>query len=450
VASTETINSYCPPSVREYRVRVLDGFDLGLQAASVGGRLTVGTGEGATLRLTDPTVSRFHAEFESVNGAVVLRDLGSSNGTRVGAAGVREVVLSRDVEVLVGRTRLGLTLTGDAVTVEVTASSRFGRLRGASAAMRSVFAALTRAAPTTAPVLLTGESGTGKELAARALHDASPRAAMPFEVVDCGGLAPTLIESELFGHERGAFTGAHADRAGAFERADGGTVFLDELGELPIEVQPKLLRVLAEGEIRRVGGARGRKVDVRVVAATHRDLRREINVGRFRADLFYRLAVIQVRMPSLRERLEDLSLLVPSLLEAIERDRGVEADVAPDDPLWTELARHDWPGNVRELRNHLEQWAILRDASIATAPSHVTEAPLARADAAPLGGFEELEAMPLRAARELLLARFNQHYLAQLLKATGGNATEAARRAGIDRVTMFRLLRRLGLARESG
>ncbi len=190
VASTETIKSYCPPSVRGYRVRVLDGFDLGLQAASVGGRLTVGTGEGATLRLTDPTVSRFHAEFEAVNGAVVLRDLGSSNGTRVGAAGVREVVLHRDVEVLVGRTRLGLTLTGDAVTVEVTASSRFGRLRGASAAMRSVFAALTRAAPTTAPVLLTGESGTGKELAARALHDASPRAPMPFEVVDCGGLAP--------------------------------------------------------------------------------------------------------------------------------------------------------------------------------------------------------------------------------------------------------------------
>ncbi len=448
VASTETIKSYCPPSVRGYRVRVLDGFDLGLQAASVGGRLTVGTGEGATLRLTDPTVSRFHAEFEAVNGAVVLRDLGSSNGTRVGAAGVREVVLHRDVEVLVGRTRLGLTLTGDAVTVEVTASSRFGRLRGASAAMRSVFAALTRAAPTTAPVLLTGESGTGKELAARALHDASPRAPMPFEVVDCGGLAPTLIESELFGHERGAFTGAHADRAGAFERADGGTVFLDEIGELPLEVQPKLLRVLAEGEIRRVGGARGRKVDVRVVAATHRDLRREINVGRFRADLFYRLAVIQVRMPSLRERLEDLGLLVPSLLEAIERDRGVEVDVAPDDPLWTELARHDWPGNVRELRNHLEQWAILRDAS--TAPSHASDAPLPRADAAPFVGFEELEAMPLRAARELLLARFNHHYLAQLLKATGGNATEAARRAGIDRVTMFRLLRRLGLARESG
>ena len=227
-------------------------------------------------------------------------------------------------------------------------------------------------------------------------------------------------------------------------------MFLDEIGELPLEVQPKLLRVLAEGEIRRVGGARGRKVDVRVVAATHRDLRREINVGRFRADLFYRLAVIQVRMPSLRERLEDLGLLVPSLLEAIERDRGVEVDVAPDDPLWTELARHDWPGNVRELRNHLEQWAILRDASIATAPPHATDAPLPKADAAPLGAFEELEAMPLRAARELLLARFNHHYLAQLLKATGGNATEAARRAGIDRVTMFRLLRRLGLARESG
>ncbi|MBP6833830.1 MAG: sigma 54-dependent Fis family transcriptional regulator [Deltaproteobacteria bacterium] len=451
-AATEIIQGASAPSVRRFSVRVLQGFDLGCEAASEAGRLTVGTDEGATLRLTDRTVSRFHAEFESIDGSVVLRDLGSSNGTRVGAVGVREVLFHRDAEVMVGRTRLALTLTDRPVAIELTVASQFGRLMGNSMAMRAVFAALARAAPTSAPVLLTGESGTGKELAARALHDASPRAGRPFEVVDCGGLAPTLIESELFGHERGAFTGAHADKVGAFERADGGTVFLDELGELPVEVQPKLLRVLAEGEIRRVGSVRGRNVDVRVVAATHRDLRREINVGRFRADLFYRLAVIQVRMPALRDRLEDLPLLVPTLLAAIERERGVEAEAAPDSPLWAELAQHDWPGNVRELRNHLEQWAILREATLVPMPS--TASPGAAAKRPASEGIPELEAafvafepMPLRAAREVVLDRFDRHYLTRLLQATAGNATEAARRAGVDRVTMFRLLRRLGLPR---
>src|SRR6185436_16883425 len=170
----------------------------------------------------------------------------------------------------------------------------------------------------------------------------------------------TLIESELFGHERGAFTGASGDREGAFERAEGGTLFLDELGELPLELQPKLLRALGEREIRRVGGKRTRRIDVRVVAATNRDLRRQVNSGHFRADLFYRLAVIQVRMPPLRDRLDDLPVLVRGLLDTIARDRGVDAHIEPDQDLFDALARHAWPGNVRELRNYLEQLLILR------------------------------------------------------------------------------------------
>jgi len=288
------------------------------------------------------------------------------------------------------------------------------------------------------PVLITGESGTGKELAARALHESSSRANGPFEVVDCGGLPPTLIESELFGHERGAFTGAVGEREGAFERADGGTVFLDELGELPLELQPKLLRVLAEGEVRRLGAAKVRKVDVRVVAATNRDLRVEVNAARFRADLYYRLAVIQVRMPALRERLDDLPLLVPALLERIHRERRLSTAWSPDAAMYERLARYPWPGNVRELRNHLEQWAVLEGAA-APGDDH---GPVSAGDDA---GFREYLGLPLREAKSLLIERFENAYLRLMLAETKGNVAEAARRSGVDRRSLFRTIRRLGL-----
>jgi DNA-binding NtrC family response regulator len=288
-------------------------------------------------------------------------------------------------------------------------------------------------------VLITGESGTGKELAARAVHLASPRAQGPFEVVDCGGLPPALIESELFGHERGAFTGATGDREGAFERAEGGTVFLDELGELPLEVQPKLLRVLGEKEIRRVGGRKTKKIDVRVVAATNRDLRREVNSGAFRADLFYRLAVIPIRLPPLRDRKEDIGLLVDALVETIAAERGLELHVEIDDALRASLVAHSWPGNVRELRNYLEQLLILAAAP----PLGDAGAPHRGDTASP--DFEGLLTLPLRAAKSELVERFERHYVERLLQATGDNVAEAARRAGVDRVTLFRTIRRYGI-----
>ena len=437
-------------SVPRFRVAVVAGPDAGAEAHSEDGRLTVGTAESATLRLTDPTVSRFHAELEATAAGIAVRDLGSTNGTALGAAMVREVVVRGPVELDVGRSRLRLHLGAERAAIPTAAQSSLGGLLGGSAAMRAVFDALERAAPTTAPVLVTGESGTGKELAARAVHAASPRAHQPFEVVDCGGLPPTLIESELFGHERGSFTGATSDREGAFERAEGGTIFLDELGELPLELQPKLLRALGEREIRRVGGKRTKRIDVRVVAATNRDLRREVNAGRFRADLFYRLAVIQVRMPALRDRLDDLPLLVRGLLEAISRERGLEAHVEPDHELLDALARHTWPGNVRELRNYLEQLLILRVPPPFTGeapPSGRSESAGAVASVGPGGAalFEGLDRLPLRTAKSELLERFERHYVERLLEQTGGNVAEAARRAGVDRVTLFRTIRRYGL-----
>ncbi len=430
-------------SAPRFRVRVTAGRDAGSEAISVDGRLTVGSGADCTLVLHDRTVSAYHAELVATSVGLLLRDLGSTNGTLVGSLQVREALLREPAEIDVGRTRLALTFETERATVEAAEATSFGGMIGGSAPMRAVHAVLERAAPTAAPVLITGESGTGKELAARAVHDASPRASGPFEVVDCGGLPPTLIESALFGHKRGAFTSATGDVTGAFERADGGTIFLDELGELPLELQPKLLRVLAEGEVRAVGGTTVRKVDVRVVAATNRDLRAEVNAGRFRADLYYRLAVIQVRMPPLSARLDDLPDICRELLKRIARELKMTTPQQVDDETLAHLRRHTWPGNVRELRNHLEQWVILK-----IAPPLEPDAPAARDVAGALT--DGLTSLPWRDAKAALIDRFERDYLREVLQATGGNVAEAARRAGVNRVTFFRTINRTGLRDDPG
>jgi DNA-binding NtrC family response regulator len=449
-------------SLPRFTVQATGGPDVGMKAQSIDGRLTVGTAEGAALRLTDPTVSRYHFELEATAQGVVVRDLGSTNRTLLAGVSVREVALTREVELDIGRSRVRVSFDAEKTTVPTKSEPEFRGLVGRSPAMKLVFAAIERAAPTNAPVLVTGESGTGKELAARAIHEASQRANGPFEVVDCGGLPGTLIESELFGHERGAFTGATGDREGAFERADGGTVFLDELGELPLELQPKLLRALGEGEIRRIGGKQSKKVDVRIVAATNRDIRRHVNSGQFRADLYYRVAVIQIRMPPLRERLEDMPLLVRALLATITEDRGLEAHIEPDAQLLETLARHTWPGNVRELRNYLEQLVVMR---MAPPLGSDVEAGQAAEPASPPGftwgggtpatpsqveAFQALQKLPLRLAKAELVEQFERHYVTELLQSTRGNVAEAARRAGVDRVTLFRTIRRYGLKGHNG
>jgi len=437
---TTQLRRDAPPTAGRFKVTVTAGRDKGAQAHSAAGSFTVGSAEGNTLRLSDPTVSRYHAELEATAEGVLVRDLGSTNGVVLGAARLREGLLTETADIDVGRTRLRVVVASEREPLALPERASFGPLLGASAAMRAIYATLERAAPTGAPVLVTGESGTGKELAARAVHDASSRAGAPLVVVDCGAMPPSLIESELFGHEKGAFTGSVGAREGAFERADGGTIFLDEMGELPIDLQPKLLRALGEGEVRRVGSDKVRKVDVRVVAATNRDLRREVNAGKFRADLYYRLAVIQVRMPALRDRLDDLPLIVPALLERIAAQRKLPSVARCDAALLQALGRHAWPGNVRELKNYLEQYAILE-----TLPPFEAD----EGEGVTITSLTEgLLAMPFRAAKEELLRRFETHYLQALLAETGGNESEAARRAGIDRVTVFRALRRLGLKGE--
>ena len=429
-------------TVRRFTVTVTAGRDQGRSARAIDGTLTVGTDEGATLRLSDPTVSRYHLECRSTDEGVLVRDLGSTNGTRAGSLTLTEARAHEPVELTLGDTRVRVTPERERAPVALSPSPVFGALLGRSAPMRAVYATLERVAPTTVPVLILGESGTGKELTAHAIHDASPRARGPFEVVDCGALPPSLAESILFGHEKGAFSGASSAHEGAFERADGGTLFLDELGELPLDLQPKLLRALGEGEVRRVSASAARKVDVRVVAATHRDLRREVNAGRFRADLYYRLAVIPVHLPPLRERLDDLEVLVPRLIERVCRERGVAPPDASPDALVAALRQHAWPGNVRELRNHIERYVVLRTVDPLAEPE---PAPGVAPEDAPSALTEGLDRLPLREAKRVLVERYERVYLARVLAQTEGNVSEAARRVGVDRVTIFRALRRNGL-----
>ncbi len=298
--------------------------------------------------------------------------------------------------------------------------------------MRAVMAELARVAPSESTVLLAGETGTGKELAAESLHGASPRAGAPLLVVDCGALPPELLEAELFGHARGAFTGADTERAGIFEAAAGGTVLLDEIGELPLELQPKLLRVLEAREVRRLGESGYRPVNVRVIAATHRDLRGAVNDQRFRADLYYRLAVVEIRMPALRERTDDLPLLVDTIVAQLHADDHPLVATLRTPSFHEALAAHAWPGNVRELRNYLERCLALRAPVPPSAGATVV-------DPAPSA------AEPLEQARERWVRVFEHAYLTDLLGKHDGNVTAAARAAGVDRAHLYRLLWRNGL-----
>jgi DNA-binding NtrC family response regulator len=302
--------------------------------------------------------------------------------------------------------------------------------------MRQVIALLERVAPSTSTVLLEGESGTGKEVAAHAIHEASPRAEGPFVVVDCAALAPSLIESELFGHERGAYTGADETQPGALEQGDGGTVFLDEIAELPLELQPRLLRFLEAQEVKRLGAARARRVDVRVIAATNRCLANEVRGGTFREDLYYRLSVVRVGMPALRERAEDIKLLAYHFAESFARD--------PHELLGEEvieiLTAYAWPGNVRELRNVVERLIVLPEQALASL----------RGEPPPRTGPEigQLSELPFHEARQRWQEWFERQYLAAQLERASGNVSQAARQAAIPRQTFHRLLRRHGLKSE--
>jgi DNA-binding NtrC family response regulator len=436
----------------ELRVLVVDGPSRGARFETRRSHAPIGSGAGSDVVLEDSAVSRRHCEISVRGEGYVIRDLSSTNGTRVDGTSVIEAPLAPGSRIEVGRSALLFKPTAMWERLLASEEDGLGRLRGRSQAMRELFGTLSRLAPSDLSVLLTGETGTGKELVARTLHAASARAEGPFVVVDCSTLDAERAPSELFGHEVGAFTGAHRARTGALELASSGTLLLDEVGELANDVQKQLLGALERREVKRLGGSEPRSIDFRLVATTHRSLEQMVERGSFRPDLFFRLAEVTVELPPLRERLEDLPSLVVALLED-ERHGGASplGTIRVDPSAIALLAEHAWPGNVRELRNVLMRTAALAGAGAITS-EHLREAGFEPRDA--VGGalvdMERLGGLTIKEARESATHPVERRYLAQLMERHRGDVDSAARQAGLHRKSLLRLLRRHQLGDGAG
>jgi two-component system response regulator HydG len=441
-------------AVGTYILRVLSGVDAGKTLRLDGGRpvkLLVGKSEACDLRLNDPAVSRRHCAIEATPRGVHVSDLASTNGTWVGHTALVDGYVGDGDSIRVGSTTIGIELAVAAQPVALSSAMRFGRLLGASREMRKLYPLCERLAASDVPVVIEGETGTGKELLAESLHEQGPRASGPFIVFDCTAVPPTLVESTLFGHERGAFTSAVASRKGVFELAHGGTLLIDEIGDLEPSLQPKLLRALERGEVQRVGGDRWIKVDVRVLAATRRDLEAEVQAGRFREDLFYRLAVARIELPPLRERHGDVGLLVRHFWRKLDT-----ADQPVPEDLVARFEAYSWPGNVRELRNavarrialgELALWPGRPGASVGVSPSS-NRTPAGSAPNVPAGDdFAQriLERdLPLPLARQEVVDEFERRYVERVLAKHGGNVTRAAQASGIARRYFYAVKNRVG------
>ncbi|HEY8074755.1 MAG TPA: sigma 54-interacting transcriptional regulator [Labilithrix sp.] len=400
--------------------------------------VVVGRDPACALVIADSGISAMHAELVATPRGVRLRDLGSKNGTWAADLRIGEVYLTNATSFWLARTELRFEPTR-AEKVELPEIDHFGPLFGTSAAMRDLFRRLQKGAPTDLTVLVQGETGTGKELVAQAVHHASDRAKGPFVIVDCGSIAPTLAEATLFGHEKGAFTGASTTRESPFVEANGGTIFLDELGELPVDVQPKLLRALAERRVKKVGSSTYESFDARVVAATRRDLESAVNAGTFRSDLYFRLAQVRAFVPPLRQRLDDIPGLIKNILEQLGA-KGAWRRVTRS--TLDRLLRYDWPGNVRELRNAVSVAVALAEDG---EPLDIAGAVGLKA-AKPKG--KPQEATAIRAyhdAKRDALTQFERAYFKQLHDATNGNVAEISRRTGLQRTHVRKYLRMHGL-----
>ncbi len=426
--------------LRRAELVVQQGADAPKKIALAQRLVRIGAHPSNDLVLSDDGVSAFHAQLAVGESGYKLEDHGSANGTFVGDVRINSAILLPGQRFRVGQTTLLVAEGEGDLDLELSEDDFFGELVGRSVRMREVFALAGKVARSSATILINGETGTGKDLLARAIHQHSARAGGAFEIFDCGAVAPSLIESALFGHVQGAFTGAVQDHPGVFERAHGGTVFLDELGELEPSLQPKLLRVLESGRLTRVGGTTEISVDVRTIAATHRDLSAEVDAGRYRSDLYYRIAVVVVRMPALRERPEDIPLLAGHFLrDVLARDEHEVALLRSHlDAAFPRLQRHDWPGNVRELRNVIERAAVLAD------PAELNKDLFSRLVELRRSIGSTISARPsLQVARE----HADIEYLRDALDQSGGDVAQAAKLADIHPKSFSRLLRRYRMDR---
>jgi two-component system, NtrC family, response regulator GlrR len=399
-----------------FEAEVVEGFDAGKRIESTSDELSIGTSDGNDLQLGDPSVSRHHCVIRVVPRGLMVTDLKSRNGTTISGIEIATATVPTDTELVIGLSRVRLRILDRELSQPLSPVSHLGGLVGASPEMRRMYSMIERAAASTTTILVEGETGTGKELVAEAIHDASPRRRNPLVTIDCGALSHALAESELFGHERGAFTGADVSRAGVIEEAAGGTVFLDEVGELPLELQPLLLRVLENRTVRRVGSSEQRPVDVRFVAATHRDLRAMVNAKAFRADLYFRLNVLRIVVPPLRERADDIEALATRFWCTLRDD-------APPPALLRHVRVQPWPGNVRELRNAIERVALVGWKSL---PSD-----------APRNSYLQAKAEANDA--------WEREWIGRLLDAHEGNLSRASRAAQMGRTRLRELARRHGL-----
>ena len=419
------------------RIDVVDGPDAGRYSVGNEVTLQVGSQDGTSLQLTDETVSRIHLELTSTAEGIRVRDLGSTNGTWVeGRVRLDQATIPSGTILHLGHSRIKVQLLGETVSERVSNVPAFGEMIGVSEPMRAIFALMRQVAPTDETVLITGETGTGKELCAQSIVEASPRAQKPFVTVDCGALPPTLLENELFGHVRGAFTGAVESYPGCFERANGGTLFLDELGELPLALQSRLLRAVEQRTIRRIGDTREMPLNLRIIAATNRCLEEEVNRGTFRADLFYRLSVVRIRIPPLRDRPEDILPLAEHLLATMS-DKPPNMDPA----VANELSRHRWPGNVRELANYLRRMTVA--GTVPPPEQSVRPQSDTHPSITAIGGAIQ----PFTEAKRLAVEAFEKQYLRELIQMTKGNVSEAARVAHTDRAHLTRLLKKYQISR---
>lgn len=469
--------------IRKITLRVTNGQDAGREVVSDRPTIRLGADPLCDFVLSDPTVSRNHAEVRMRGGSYVLVDLNSTNGTFIDNERVAQHQLSDGQTFRLGRTELCLEVRTEKVAIRTTQRTQYDNIIGQSQALREIFSILDRVSPSELSVVIEGETGSGKELIARAIHDHSTRSDGPFVVFDCSAFPPSLLESELFGHEKGAFTGAVGRHVGVFERADGGTLFFDELGELDLEFQAKFLRVLETGQLRRVGGEKVIEVDVRMVSATNRNLKEMVQKKTFRSDLFYRLAQVRFLLPPLRDRVEDIPLLVEHFLEQQVEKTGRKPIIELD--AVSALQKYDWPGNIRELRNAIEKAVALSTNGVITAEyfEHELASSLYRSpeddldddlsglidddDYSPL---EEVrrgskpatwldegpewaavqtrildpdgDIIPFKDAKEDIIAGFEQKYIEVLLERTGNNISKASRKAGIDRRHFYRLLKK--------
>lgn len=433
-------------SLRKCLLTILEGpgrkkkYDLDKKSST-----TIGKKDDNDFVVDDSTVSRQHVEIVATADSYLLKDMNSTNGTFINGIKVKEAFLAPGDVITIGNTKIEYQAFDEKVEMEPSSKTHFGEMVGKNKKMRQIFGVLERISPTLATVIIEGETGTGKELVAKAIHDNSERKDKPFIIFDCSAVAPNLIESELFGHMKGSFTGAIKDRKGAFESANGGTIFLDEIGELNIDLQPKLLRALEQREIKRVGSTQSINLDVRVVCATNRNLKEEVNQGRFREDLYYRLSVVKIQLPPLKDRTDDIDLITEAILSKSrfnkKSDGSFFASRVEDDAIRM-LQKYRWPGNIRELTNILERAVSFSTNGVIDAKNleFIFNELNSHEDATIKTAGIVDSSVPFKEAKQQIVENFEKDYLEELLERNNGNVSKASREAKIDRKHLRNLL----------